>query len=428
MAESGGEPASTQPSGPPGAGLFANPALLANPYPMYAMLRATNPVLQVPVQSYAPSYEGPGVIVLTRFAEIETVLREDRFSVDRMQADVLRLVPDGAAREFIEGPNAFRSMLTMDPPDHTRVRGLVSKAFTPRRVEERLRPRVEELVDELLAEATARNDVDVMRDFAEPLPAIVIAELLGVPADDRQKFKAWSRELIGSGPTRFADSGGRERTRQVILDFMDYMRGVVEDRRRSPGDDLISGMVLAQEEQDALSDQELISTSLLLLIAGHETTTNLIGNGLLALLRHREQLERLHAEPALVDGAVEELLRFDSPVQATVRVATEDCELGDVAIGRGALVVCVLGAANRDPAAYDAPDALDVGRTGLRHLAFGFGTHFCLGAGLARLEARTAFRELTRRFPGMQLATDDVTYRPNPLLRGVSSLPVTLDG
>jgi pimeloyl-[acyl-carrier protein] synthase len=403
---------------------FANPALLADPYPFYAMLRASSPVLKVPIP--VPDYSGPGVAVLTRFADIESALRDERFSVDRRKADVLRLMPADALNNLLEGPDAFVSMLTQDPPDHTRVRGLVSKAFTPRRVEERLRPRIEALVTELLDDAEAKGGMDVLRDFGEPLPAIVIAELLGVPVEDRARFKAWSRDLIGQGPARVTDPDAQEKASATIRAFMDYMRGIIAERRRAPGDDLISGMIAAQEERDALSDQELLSTSLLILIAGHETTTNLIGNGTFALLRHPEQLAKLQADPTLLDDAVEELLRYDSPVQGTIRVVTEDLEVGGVPLEQGCLAVCLLGAGNRDPEVYEAPDTLDVTRTGMRHLSFGFGTHFCLGAGLARLEARTAFRELVGRFPALALDIDpaDVTHRPNPILRGLESLPV----
>jgi cytochrome P450 len=204
------------------------------------------------------------------------------------------------------------------------------------------------------------------------------------------------------------------------------MRGIVAERRKAPGEDLISGLIEAQEERDALSEAELVSTSLLLLIAGHETTTNLIGNGLLALLRHPDQLERLRAEPALLENAIEELLRYDSPVQATVRIAIEDVEMGGVVIPKGAAVLPLLGAANRDPAEFAEPDRLDLARENVRHLSFGLGTHFCLGAGLARLEARLAFRGLIERFPRIQLATDAPEYRPNPFLRGLRSLPVRL--
>jgi cytochrome P450 len=399
---------------------FANPAFLANPYPLYAMLRATSPVFRPPI----PGYEGPGAAVLTRYADVEAVLRDPRFSVDRMRAHVFQAFSDRFPRQLLEGPDGFRTMLMMDPPDHTRLRHLVNRAFTPRRVEERMRPRIEALVDELLAAVRERGEMDVMRDFAEPLPAIVIAELLGVPARDHRQFKQWSSELLAEGPARAFEPGAQQRTAALFRRLREYMRGIVTERREAPGEDLISGLIEAQEERDALSEGELISTSLLLLIAGHETTTNLIGNGLLALLRNPDQLERLRREPGLLENAIEELLRFDSPVQATVRIATEDVAIGGAVIPKDAVAVVLLGAANRDPAEFPEPDRLDLARANVRHLSFGLGTHFCLGAGLARLEARTAFRGLLERFPRMRLATENPEYRPNPFLRGLRSLPV----
>jgi cytochrome P450 len=402
---------------------FTNPAFVANPYPVYALLRASNPVFQPSI----PGYEGPGVTVLTRYAEVEAVLRDARFSVDRTRADLFRAFADRVPQQLLEGSGGFRrSLLMTDPPDHTRLRQLVSRAFTPRRVEERLRPRVEALVDELLGALAGRDAFDVMREFAEPLPAIVIAELLGVPSEDHRQFKQWSSALIAEGPGRAFQSGAPERMAALLERLREYMRGIVAERRRAPGEDLISGLIGAQLERDALSEDELISTSLLLLIAGHETTTNLIGNGLLALLRNPEQWERLRREPALLENAIEELLRYDSPVQATVRIATEDVALGDRVVRKGGAALVSIGAANRDPAVFPEPDRLDVARENVRHLSFGHGTHFCLGAGLARLEARTAFRGLLARFPRLALASDAPApeYRPNPFLRGLTALQV----
>jgi cytochrome P450 len=264
----------------------------------------------------------------------------------------------------------------------------------------------------------------VIGDFAAPLPAIVIAELLGVPAEDHRRFKQWSSELIAATPV--ADPSRIPLFQQALERILDYMRGIIAERRRAPGADLISGMIEAQEERDALSDAELLATSNLLLIAGHETTTNLIGNGLLALLRHPAELARLRANPGLLPGAIEELLRYDSPVQATARVATEDVTLGAETVTKGALLFTLIGAANRDPEVFPEPDRLDVGREDNRHLSFGFGAHYCLGANLARLEAEVAFRALLDRFPKLALETEQVQYRPNPFLRGLVSLPVAV--
>ena len=396
---------------------FANPQLLADPYPLYAMLRANNPVFRVPI----PDPESPGLFVLTRHADVHAVLRDARFSVDRRRAAIVQANRERLPTQLIEGPGSLRSMLLMDPPDHTRVRGLVNKAFTPRRVAE-LAPRIEQLVDELLEEAAGGGGFDVISDFAEPLPAIVIAELLGVPASDHRTFKQWSSDLInalGRGPF-----GAAEAIEAKIEPILAYLREAIAERRRQPGEDLISGMIEAQQERDALSDAELLSNSFLLLLAGHETTTNLIGNGTLALLRHPEELARLRAEPELLENAVEELLRYDSPVQATARVPGEDVALGDSILPKGALCITLLGAANRDPQLFAEPDRLDLARAEARqHLSFGFGTHFCLGAGLARLEGRIAFRRLLARFGALELA-GEAPLRPNFFLRGRSALPV----
>jgi len=298
---------------------------------------------------------------------------------------------------------------------------LVSKAFTPKRVAE-LEPRIRTIIDELLSEP--RDEMDVIADFAVPLPAIVIAELLGVPPEDHPRFKAWSTELI----SLIGGEGGAElnfaRAQTAIDALMEYLGEIVAKRRREPADDLISAMLHAQQEHDALTDTELLATSNLLLIAGHETTTNLIGNGLLALLRNPDQLERLRADPSLMPSAVEELLRYDSPVQATVRVTREDVEIGDHTISKGAVVVCVIGSANRDPEVFEQPDRLDLGRVDNRHLSLGFGVHFCLGAPLARLEGQLALGALIERFPDMKLAKEDVEFRKHPILRGLTSLPV----
>jgi cytochrome P450 len=402
---------------------FLTPELLADPYPAYAMLRATQPVLTVALPG-----SGAGQAVVSRHDDVVTVLRDPRFSVERRRSEFLQKNRDALPPELVQlllgEQGGLRSMLIMDPPDHTRVRGLVSKAFTPRHVA-RLRGRIEALVDELLTAVAPRGRMDVIADLAAPLPAIVIAELLGVPAEDRPRFKAWSSDLVsvlGSPDPPAA----LERFRSGFHHLTEYLREIIARRRREPGDDLISAMITAQEERDALTDAELLATSNLLLVAGHETTTNLIGNGTLALLRHPGERARLGADPALFRSAVEELLRFDSPVQATVRVPVADVELRGQMLHRGALVVALIGAANRDPEVFPEPDRLDIGRTPNDHLSFGLGPHFCLGAPLARLEGEIAFRGLMARFPAMRLASDEVHYRPNFVLRGLSALPVLL--
>jgi cytochrome P450 len=396
-----------------------SPELRANPYAVYARLREANPVFQVPLP-----FEGPGVVILTRHADVEAVLRDGRVSVDRLQADVAQRFRAFLPPQLVGEAGLRRSMLLLDGEDHARVRGLVNKAFTPRRVGA-LEGRIRAIVDELLAPVLVAGRMDLMHDLAEPLPAIVIAELLGVPSRDHRQFKEWAAQLVNAlgegGPlARGAGFDG------AFESLTGYMREVIEERRRDPGDDLISDMIAAQQDRDALTDGELLANSLLLLLAGHETTTNLIGNGVLALLRHRDQWERLRADPSLLPNAIEELLRYDSPVQATVRVPTEDLPLGDHVLRKGALVVCLIGAANRDPLAYRDPDRLDVTRERVQHLSFGFGQHFCLGAGLARLEGRLVFGALLEGAPDLALESDEVEYRPNPLLRGPRALPLSL--
>jgi cytochrome P450 len=387
---------------------------LENPFAIYDLLRTVRPVMRMPT----PGWDGSGVWFLTRHADVESVLRDPRFSVERLRAPFIRDNLERLPAFIQQSAQSLRSMLVIDPPDHTRVRKLVNKAFTPRRVAA-LRERVAAIVDELLAPVT--TEMDVIDALAAPLPAIVIAELLGVPAEDHRQFKAWAAEIVASIGQPIGAGAGTSAFQKLFA----YLVEIIAARRVAPRDDLISAMVQAQEENDALSDAELLATSNLLLIAGHETTTNLIGNGLLALLREPDQLARLRAEPSLLPTAIEELLRYDGPVQATLRVAREDVEIGGHAIEAGSLLLVGIGAANHDPDVFTEPERLDVGRDPNPHLAFGFGAHFCLGAPLARLEGEVAFRALLERFPHLALAIEAPQYRPTPVLRGLVSLPVT---
>jgi hypothetical protein len=315
-------------------------------------------------------------------------------------------------------------MLFVDPPDHTRLRTLVNKGFTPRRVQE-LRPRIEALVTELVDAAAADGRMDLMADLAVPLPIIVIAELLGVPVEDRERLKVWSDHAA-----MLLDGTLRDEHLAVavpsFLELIDYLKDIVEARRKDPQDDLISALVAAQDAEDALDDYEVLGTCALILGAGHETTTNLIGNGMLALLRDRAAFERLGREPGLVPSAVEELLRYDSPVQVTSRMPFEDVEIHGVRIPAGGEVNTLLGSANRDPAQFPDPDRLVLDRADNRHLSFGHGAHFCLGAPLARLEGEIAIRDLVRRFPKLSLEVDDPQRRPGFVLRGCTGLPVSV--
>ncbi len=392
---------------------------LENPYPVYSLLRTVRPVLEVPV----PDFEGPGAWLLTRHRDVHLALRDPRFSADRLRAPLIHQNLDRLPPFIRQTAQGLRTMLVMDPPDHTRVRKLVNKAFTPKRIGA-LRGRIEEIVDRQLDDLSKNEPADLIHDLAEPLPAIVIAELLGVPAEDHRQFRQWSTKLIAglASPKPEPRIASAEASQRILA----YLSDIVAARRREPRDDLISAMIHAQEESDALSDEELLATSNLLLLAGHETTTNLIGNGVLALLREPEELERLRADPGLLPTAIEELLRFDGPVQATVRVALEDIAIDEHVIPKGALVLVNLGAANRDPDVFEDPDRLDVARDPNPHVGFGFATHFCMGAPMARLEAQVAIGALISRFPKLALVDDAPEYRPNPILRGLKKLELSL--
>ncbi len=391
---------------------------LENPFAIYSLLRTVRPVMRMPVEGY----HGPGVWFLTRYEDVYDTLRDPRFSADRLRAPIVRDNVERLPAFLQQAAQGMRSMLNSDPPDHTRVRKLVNKAFTPRRIAA-LRAHIEQVVDELLAPLENAGAMDVIAALAAPLPAIVIAELLGVPPQDHLRFKSWAAEIVaGVGQATLADR--RTANAAAVQNLFAYLGEIIAARRENPRDDLISAMVNAQEENDALSDGELLATSNLILIAGHETTTNLIGNGLLALLREPEQLDRLRSDMSLLPSAIEELLRYDGPVQATIRVAAEDVDVGGHAIEAGSLVIVGIGAANHDPAVFTEPERLDIGRDPNPHLAFGLGAHFCLGAPLARLEGEIALRALIERFPQMALADETPEYRANPVLRGLTSLPV----
>jgi cytochrome P450 len=397
-----------------------DPAFREDPYPLYARLRREAPVQRQRMEN--------GVVVwwISRHADVDALLRDPRFGVEEEEME--GEVPE-ALLPLVELVRA--TMLRRDPPDHTRLRGLVSRAFTPKRVE-RLRPRVEALVEQLLAPYAEDAEIDAIGALAAPLPALVMAELLGLPAKDRERLEHWS----GAIAPMLDGSIRNERAGSILrgaLELSEYLGAAVRARRERPGDDLISALVQAQAERDALSDVEVIATSVLLLAAGHETTTNLIGNGLRALLEHRREHERLVAEPRRIPDAVEEMLRFDSPVQVTSRRAREPVEIAGVAVPPREEIDLLFGSANRDPEAFPEPDRFDVGRFSAgsgapQHLAFGRGTHFCLGAALARMEAQTAFGALLARAPGLALADGPFPRRPGYVLRGFERRAVRLGG
>ena len=313
------------------------------------------------------------------------------------------------------------TMLNSDPPRHTRLRGLVSKAFTPRSVRA-LEGRMEQIVGEMLDATAGKSEFDVIDALAYPLPVIIIAEMLGVPSEDRGRFRHWSDEAVrGLGVTTLDDmrasiQAGRELTA--------YLEPIAEARRREPRDDLLSGLLQAEEAGDRLTMEEVFQTVILLLVAGNETTTKLIGNGLLALLRHPEQFERLRDNPDLIDTAVDELLRWDGPVHATGRAALEDFEFQGARIKKGQMIMMGIASANRDPSRFSDPETLDIAREDNPHLSFGHGLHFCIGSALARLEARAALSGLIQRYPAMKLASDKPVWGPNLALRGLAELPI----
>jgi cytochrome P450 PksS len=392
-----------------------SPAFKANPHPVYTRWRAETPVCRLTLP------DGQSAWLVTRYDDVVTVLKDGRFAKDKRNvltpAQLARLPWMPALFKPLE-----RTMLDLDEPDHTRLRGLVSKAFTPRLVEN-MRGRIQALTDELLDAVQGKGQMDLIRDFALPLPTTIIAEMLGAPARDRHRFHRWTSALVSSAATTW----GKLKMLPSVWALLRYSRNLVRARRAAPRDDLISALVSAREAGDRLSEDEMLAMIFLLLLAGHETTVNLVGNGVLALLEHPEQMERLRGDPELIRPAVEELLRYDAPVaMASERYAREDMPVAGVTIRRGDLVVPVLASANRDERKFDRPEALDLAREPNAHLAFGHGPHYCLGAPLARLEGQIAINTLLRRLPDLRLAMPHAALRRRPGwgLHGLEALPV----
>jgi cytochrome P450 len=386
------------------------PEFHSDPYPFYRRLREEDPV----------HHSALGIWVLTRYDDVVTVLRDPRFGREGM-AELMEARLGVPAR-----PANTRDMLFRDPPDHTRLRALVSRAFTPR-VVEAMRPHIQDIVDGLLDRIEGAHGMDVIEDLAYPLPVTVICEMLGVPTADQDVFKQWSADIARSLDAAILPAGSEVMARgQEAGDALrEYFRSLIAVRRKQPQPDLLSALIAAEERGDKLSEPELLATCSLLLIAGHETTVNLIGNGLFALLRHPAELQALADDPALIPTGVEELLRFDGPVQRTGRMTMADVEIGGRRIPKGSIVAAVIGAANRDPEHFHDPDRLDVARQENRHIAFGFGIHFCLGAPLARIEGQVAIGTLLRRMPALKLVSDTPVWRESSVLRGLKTLPVT---
>jgi cytochrome P450 len=396
-----------------------DPATVANPYLRFQQLREEDPVHW---------NQGINSWTLTRYSDVLDALRDQRLSSEQISAYSARL-PEAAAEKVQPLIRLFSDMMLMsDPPDHTRLRKLANKAFTPRVVDQ-MRSHIQNLVAELLdgIEKDCRQDgrFDVIADLAYPLPAIVISEMLGVPDADRNQFRKWAGDLAAFlGNIRIVAETA-EPAQKSALKLSDYLREIISQRRLEPQEDLISALVAAEEEGDTFSEAELHSMCIMLMLAGHETTSNLIGNGLLALLQNRDQLERLQADPGMIDSAVEEFLRYESPAQSAARIALEDIEMGGRRIEKGQRVTLILAAANRDPERFSDPDRLDITREDNRHLSFGFGSHFCLGTDLARLEGQISINAVVQRWPDLRMASNEPEWRYNPTFRGLISLPVT---
>ena len=386
-----------------------SPAFRANPYPFYDMLRAFAPIFY---------WQPWGMWFLTTHEDCHALLRDDRFG--HLPLSVAAAPPSQRALWQMQ----TNWLLTMNPPDHTRLRGLVQKAFTPRAVAQ-LRATIQRLTDALIDRMAEKEQVDVIADLAYPLPVAVICEMLGVPLADQGRFHAWSAALVHSLDLT-DEPAVYNRASVAAAEMTAYFDALLAERRAQPQTDILSALVAAEEAGDRLTTEELFGTCALLLVAGHETTVNLIGNGTLALLRHPDQWQRLHNEPGLIASAVEELLRYDSPVQLTSRAALTDVTYKGQRFPRGTFVTFLLGAANHDPAVFADPARLDVGRANNRHLAFGGGIHYCLGAPLARLEGEIALGTLARRLPTLALAGGPPVYRDNVALRGLEALPAKL--
>lgn len=385
-----------------------------NPLAMYAKLRAEEPLTRI----VDPMRKLP-FWLFTRYDDCVEILKDPRFGKDSRKLTAEEIARNGFTDELAM---LGQHLLGTDPPDHTRLRGLVAKAFTPTRIEG-LRPRIQAIAEQLFDHVESRHEMDIVADFAYPLPVTVIAELLGVPVDDHPRFRAWTTTIM----TPPAD-GNMDVIRAAGFEFFQYLMGLIETRRAAPQDDLISALVAAEEGGDKLNGQELVGMLFLLLVAGHETTVNLIANGTLALLDFPDQRKRLEDDPSLLESAVEEMLRYCGPVEtATTRFALEDMTYYGKTIQRGDLVLASLLSAAHDESRFPNANQFDIGRKPNKHLAFGYGIHFCLGAPLARLEGAIAFEVLLRRAPHFRLAVprDSLEFHPSLLLHAVRKLPVT---
>jgi cytochrome P450 len=401
-------------AGRPTLASLADPAVLADPYPVLAALRAASPF----------AVADGALVAVGHHADCSTVLRDPRASSERSRSLL------AAQRQRERPPPSF---LSLDPPDHTRLRRLVSKAFAPR-VVAAMEPRIRQLAGDLLCAAAAKagraRQIEVVSELAYPLPVRIISELLGVPPGDYSRFAAWSASLAHSLQPQLGagDGATTEAADAARKEFAGYFRELIAARRRRPADDLLSALIRAEDDGQRLSEEELIATCVLLLVAGHETTVSLISNAILALLRHPDQLAALRADQDLAAGAVEETLRYDAPVQLTARVARGGMQVGSLSVPDGVMLLLLIAATGRDPAVFDDPDRFDIRRGAAGHLAFAAGPHFCLGAPLARLEATVAVQTFAARLAAPELDPAGLSYKPNFNLRGPASLTVGFAG
>ena len=397
--------------------LLTSEAFNQNPYPVYHRLRNEAPVY------WSDAW---GCWMLTRYQDVTWTLQEYQTftSLGRLTASMDLPEPlwervEPLVRHYSQG------LINVDPPDHTRMRKLVHMAFTPRTIR-KMQAYIQDIVDRLIDEQIDRGEMDVIWDFSYPLPVTVIAEMMGIPVEDHANFKAWSGEIVGFMATPKPTPEILLKSQDSLLAMQQYFRDIFAKRRLQPEDDLITALVRAELEGDKLTEEEMVSSCVTILIGGHETTTYLIANGFFALLQNPDQLKLLRDNPDLDGSATEEFLRYEGPFQRNRRIATRDVQIGDKTIKEGQLIMQFLGAANRDPTQFADPDALDITRSPNKHLAFGYGPHFCLGAPLARLEAPTAIRALLRRMKNIRLAHDDLEWN-SALFRGLKSLPIQFE-
>ena len=388
---------------------------LADPYPFYHRLKTEDPVhFSDTLQTW----------VLTTYDDVAAATGDARLSSDRMQFYLNPIPAESRPKLTSLCEYMSRWMSMKDPPDHTRLRGLVNKAFTSRSVEEMI-PRVREISRNLIVDFGEGGRVDLIGQFAYPLPATVICEMLGIPSDEQTQFRQWSNDIVafsaGSGLLLEDVAAGAQKSQLALVE---YCRRIIDQHRRQPQDDLISRLISVEQEGTQLNELELYAMCVQLFVAGHETTTNLVGNGMLALLRHPQDLQQLRAHPELIESAVEEFLRYDSPVQRSGRIVVEDMEIHGKRLMEGQSLMLMYGAANRDPVQFADPDRLDLGRQPNRHMAFGRGPHFCVGAPLARLEAQVAFETILSMLPEIRLTNGELMWRPSMAMRGLESLEV----